>query len=327
MELRRVQVTRGGTFFITLPKEWAGKNGLKRSSVVATSEASDGRLLIDPRYDVERVPSTVVIKPSPHLEREIIGKYLLGYDLIKIEAKERISVEEREKVKRTISRLVSLEIIEEDYSKIILQCLLEPAALSPEKVLRREQSISLSMHKDAVTALIDGDVHLAKNVIDRDNEVDRQYFLVVRILRTIIQNPSLSENLSVYPIDCLDYRLAASLIESIGDLSSQIAEHATQLDGVRMKEGLPDGLLRLHKIVYESHQESVIAFLSRNITMAESIRERRETFEKTYREAESACNAQPADLAPRLLSVVSQMGRIYDHTIDISDLTMPKTIY
>lgn len=327
MELRRVQITRGGTFFVTLPKDWAGKNGLKRSSIVATSETADGRLLVDPRYDVERAPSTIIIKPSPHLEREVIGKYLLGYDIIRIEAKDRISLEEREKVKKTSGRLVGLEIIEEDHSKIVLQCLLERSALAPEIVLRREQSISLSMHKDAVTALIDGDVHLAKSVIDRDNEVDRSYFHLVRVLRTIIQNPSLSEKLTIYPIDCLDYRLAASLIESIGDQSSQIAEHSAQLGGLRVSEDFSEHLLRLHTLVYESHQESVISFLSRNVMMAESIREKREAFQEAYREVESAANSQPAEVAPHLLSVVSLTGRIYDHTIDISDLTMPKTIY
>jgi len=327
MELRRVQITRGGTFFISLPKEWAEKNGLKRSSLVATSETANGRLCIDPRYDVERIPSTIAVKPSENLEREIIGKYLLGYDIIRIEAKDRISLEERDRVKRISSRLVGLEIIEEDYSKIVLQCLLEPSAVTPEKVLRREQSISLSMHKDAMTALIDGDVHLAKSVVDRDNEVDRLYFLLVRVLRTIIQNPSLSENLNVYPIDCLDYRLVASLVESIGDQSCQVAEHSAQLGGLKIGKDLSEHLLRLHKIVYESHQESVISFLSRNISMAESIRKKRDAFEKTHHEAESASNSQPAEVATNLLSALSLMGRIYDHTIDISDLTMPKTTY
>jgi len=325
MELRKVQMTRGGTFFISLPKDWAGRNGIKRSSVVATSETADGRLLIDPRYDIERVPSTTLIKPSPHLEREIIGKYLLGYDIIGIEAKDKISLEERQKVKETSSRLVGLEIIEEDISKIVLQCVAESSALSPEKILRREQNISLSMHRDAVTALIDGDVHLAKNVVDRDNEVDRQYFLLVRLLRTIVQNPSLGEKLDVYPIDCLDYRLVASLIESIADLSSQIAEHVVQLGGLRIGKDLSERLLTLHKTAYDAHQESVISFLSRNITFAESIRGKRTEFERVYQSAQSASNVQPPESAPHLLSVTSLIGRIYDQTIDISDLTMPKT--
>jgi len=327
MELRKVQMTRGGTFFISLPKEWAGKNGIKRSSVVATSETADGRLLVDPRYDVEPISSTVVIKPSPHLEREIIGKYLLGYDIIRIETKDRISPEEREKIKKTSSRLIGLEVIEEDYSNMVLQCLLEASALPPERILRREESISLSMHRDAMTALINGDTHIAESVVQRDNEVDRLYFLLVRLLRTIIQNPGLSEKLEVYPIDCLDHRLVASLIESIGDLSSQIAEHVVQLDGLKIGRDLSERVLALHKIVYDAHEESVVSFLSRNITMAESIRERRTDFERAYREAESASNVQPAESAPHLLSVASIISRMYDHAVDISDLTMPKTIH
>lgn len=324
MELRRVQVTRGGTFFVSLPKEWAEKSGLKRSSVVATSETADGRLVIDPRYDVERVPSTIVIKPSPHLAREIIGKYLLGYDIISIEAKDRISLEERERVKKTSIRLVGLEIIEEDYSKIVLQCLLQPSALPPEKILRREQTISLSMHRDSVTALMDGDIQLARSVIHRDNEVDRLYYLLVRILRTIIQNPSLSEKLNVYPIECLDYRLAASLIESIGDQSLQIAEHTVQLGGSRLADDFSERLLRLHNVVYESHQEAVISFISRNIQMAESVRDKREAFQRLCQEAESASNTQPAEVASHLLSVLSLMGRIYDQARKISDLAIPR---
>ena len=63
------------------------------------------------------------------------------------------------------------------------------------------------MHRDAVTDLIEGDVHLAKNVVARDDEVNRLYFLLVRILRTFIQNPGLSEKLEILPIDCLDYCL------------------------------------------------------------------------------------------------------------------------
>lgn len=324
MELRKVQMTRGGTFFISLPKDWAVKNGLKRASIVAMNVTDDGRLVVDPKHDVEREPTTVVIKPSSHLEREIIGKYLLGYDIIRIEAKDRISLEEREKVKKTSSRLIGLEIIEEDYSKILLQCLLEPSALSPKRMLAREQSISLSMHRDAVTALIEGDVQLARSVLNRDNEVNRLYFLIVRILRTIVQRPNLSEKLSLSPIDCLDYRLVASLVESIGDHSAQIADRVIQLKGSRADKEASGHLIILHKGVYDSHEESVASFLSRNIQMAESVRSRRNSFEKSYSEAEAALNSKPSDASTHLLSVISLMGRIYDNSVDISDLAMPR---
>jgi len=324
MELRKIQRTRGGTFFVTLPKDWALKNGINRGSVVSTSVTPNGRLVIDPRYNLEPTLKTVTVRPSAHLSREIIGKYLLGYDIIRVEAKGTITVEQRKIVKETSSRLVGLEIIEEDYTKIVMQSLLEPSALPPEKILRREHLIASGMYRDAVTALIEGEVQLAKNVIARDNEVDRLYFLLVRILRTVIQNPSLSEKLEVYPIDCLDHRLVASLVESVGDHSSQIAEYAVRLEGLKLNDEISQSLSSLHDVVYESYREAVTAFLSRNISIADSVRDKKDMVEEMYRNVESASNTLSIEIAQNLISVISLITRIYDYSVDISDLTTPR---
>jgi len=324
MELRKIQRTRGGTFFVTLPKDWALKNGINRGSVVSTSVTPNGRLVIDPRYNLEPTLKTVTVRPSAHLSREIIGKYLLGYDIIRVEAKGTITVEQRKIVKETSSRLVGLEIIEEDYTKIVMQSLLEPSALPPEKILRREHLIASGMYRDAVTALIEGEVQLAKNVIARDNEVDRLYFLLVRILRTVIQNPSLSEKLEVYPIDCLDHRLVASLVESVGDHSSQIAEYAVRLEGLKLNEEISQSLSNLHDVVYESYRDAVTAFLSRNISIADSVRDKKDMVEEMYRNVESASNTLSIEIAQNLISVISLITRIYDYSVDISDLTTPR---
>ena len=326
MDLRKVQRTSGGTFFVCLPKEWAERSGLQRSSVVAVSEMADGRLCVDPKYDVEHVPRVAVVRPSPYLDREIVGKYLLGYDVIRVEAKDRISPVDRERVKQASSRLVGLEIIEEDYSKIVMQCLLEPSTFPPEKVLRREYSIASDMHRDAVTALVEGDVHLAKNVIARDNEVNRLYFLLVRSLRTVVQNPGLSEKLGVLPIDCLDYRLMASLVESIGDRSVQIAGKVIKLKGVKLPKELLQLVLRFHRLVYEAHEKALRAVFSRNVSVAESVRNERENVLSVFGEVEAAMGGLSVEVATHVLAVASLMNRIYDNSVDIADLVMPKPV-
>lgn len=326
MDLRRVQRTSGGTFFVCVPKEWAERSGLQRSSVVAVSEMADGRLCVDPKYDVERVPQIAVINPSSYLDREIVGKYLLGYDVIRVEAKDRISPVDRERVKQASSRLVGLEIIEEDYSKIVMQCLLEPSTFPPEKVLRREYSIASGMHRDAVTALAEGDVHLAKNVVARDNEVNRLYFLLVRNLRTVVQNPGLSEKLGVFPIDCLDYRLMASLVESIGDRSVQIAGKVVKLKGVKLPKELLQLVLRFHRLVYEAHESALRAVFSRSVSVAESVRDERESVLAVFGEVEIAVGGLSVDVAAHVLAVASLMSRIYDNSVDIADLVMPKPV-
>ena len=326
MDLRKVQKTSGGTFFVCLPKGWAERSGISKGSVVSVSERVDGRLVIDAKYGTERVPEVAIVKPGPLLYREIMGKYLLGFDVIRVEGKERISVEGRERVKETVRRLVGLEIVEEDYMRIVMQCLLEPSAYPPEKILRREYSIAAGMHRDAVTALVDGDVHLAKNVVARDDDVNRLYFLLVRILRTVIQNPGLSEKLGILPIDCLDYRLVASLVESIGDQSVMVAQKAMGLEGVELGKDVLGAVTKLHGFVFDAHERALRALFGRDVALAESLRvEGRKRFVSMFQEVENVVGSLSGDVAPHVLAVVSFLGRIFDAGVDIADLVMPKT--
>ncbi len=325
MELRKVQRTHSGTYFVSLPKNWAERVGLHKGAILAASESSNGRLYLDPQYETERKPPSVVLRPTPYLDREIVGEYLLGYDVIRVEAKTRISPEERAFIKEASSKLVGLEIVEEDYSSIVLQCLLEPAAFPPEKILRREYKIAASMHRDSVSAFLEGDVHLAENVIARDDEVNRLYFLLVRILRTIIQNPALSEKLETRSIDCLDYRLCASLVEAIGDTAVEICHKALSLEDIGVSEGSSKLLAGFHANVLEAQEAALKAFFGHDVVLAEKVRDQRTHIERLLNDIESA-KTQPANALPFVLAVASSMYRIFGHSVDIADLVMAKDL-
>jgi len=323
-ELRKVQRTPSGTFFVCLPKPWAERYGLKRGSVVAITETSDGRLLIDTEYAVEPSPRTITLKPGAYLSREIIGKYLLGFDIITVEAKDRISFDIRGTVKNAVSRLIGLEIVEEDYSRIVMQCLLEPSSFPPEKILRRGYTIAASMHRDVVNALVDGDINLAKSIIARDDEVNRLHFLLVRILRTIVQNPSLTEKLGVRPIECLDYRLVASLVEAIGDECVRVASKTVDLKGTKLAEALKKSLVDFHMACFEAHENALKAFLVGDMGLAENVRSMREKAEKMFANIEKIAKAQSLDVVAHVLAAASALRQIYEHSVDMADLAMPK---
>ena len=177
-----------------------------------------------------------------------------------------------------------------------------------------------------MTALVDGDVHLAKNVVARDDEVNRLYFLLVRILRTVIQNPGLSEKLGIFPIDCLDYRLVASLVESIGDQSVMVAQKAMGLEGVKLKKDVLGAVAKLHEFVFGAHEQAVRALFGRDVALAESLRvEKRKRFVSMFQEAENVVGSLGGEMAPHVLAIVSFLGRIFDAGVDIADLVMPKT--
>jgi phosphate uptake regulator len=323
-ELRKIQRTSSGTFFVCLPKSWAEQSGLKKGSVLALSATGEGKLLIDARHGVELSPQIATLKPGSYLGREIIGTYLLGYDVIKVEAKEHISFETREIVKSTVSRLIGLEIVEEDYASITLQCLIEPSGFPPEKILRRGYTIASSMHRDVARAFVDCDVPMAKSVIARDDEGNRLYFLLVRILRTIIQNPSLSEKLGVSPIECLDYRLVASLVEAIGDECVRISMKTVEIAGKKLDERLKKQFLAFHALCYSAHEDALSAFMADSVDLAEKVRAMRPRIEMEYKKIEEVARAQALEMVAQILSAASFVRQIYEHAVDISDLAIPK---
>jgi phosphate uptake regulator len=321
-ELRKVQRTPTGTFFVCLPRSWAEEHGLRKGALVALDETSDGKLLIDPKYNIEEAPRVATLTAGPYLSREIIGRYLLGFDIIRIEAKESIDFDVRNVVKATVGSLIGLEIVEENYSQIVLQCLLEPSGFPPEKILRRNYAIVAGMNRDVVNSFLDGDLQRAKSVIARDDESNRLYFLLVRILRTIIQNPSLSEKLGITPIDCLDYRLAASLIEAIGDASVKIAAKTMELNGAKPSEDLQKLLVNLQMICYDAHEQALKSFIDKDIASAENVRNMFEKIKQLFADIEKVAKEQPIEVMPQILAAASFLRQIYEYSVDIADLVV-----
>jgi phosphate uptake regulator len=109
---RKVQQTPTGTFFVCLPRNWANKTLLQKGAEIKLEVTNDGKLLLDAKEDVELCPKEISLTIGPYLSREIVGRYLLGYDIIKIEAKNRIDSNMRNLVKSTVNSLAGLMIVE-----------------------------------------------------------------------------------------------------------------------------------------------------------------------------------------------------------------------
>ena len=322
MELRKLQRTPDGTYLVTIPKAWAKRAGLGAGSVISYEERQDGRLLLSPKIDEERQPLETMIEASPLVRREIIERYLLGYDIIRIQAKDTITPELRDEARRTTKRLVGLEVLEEDSRRMVIQCLIEPSLLIPEKILRRLEMLSMPMQLDATRAFVDSDLELAKNVTERDEEVDRWYFLMVRLVRAAISDTYLLEKIKVSAVDCLDYRLLASYIETFADYSVTVARN------VQKETLIPKGhqilLERAGALINMMYRDAVGAVLSRDMKLVSSTTKRFEESKKLLSQAESTITKAPRPLVNHLVAVLIAMNRMSEISVDISDLTLTR---
>ncbi|MBS1268125.1 MAG: hypothetical protein MAG458_00846 [Nitrosopumilus sp.] len=216
--IRRLQKI-GSSMLVSLPKEWIDANNLGKSSQVEIETGQDN-ISISANKETRPTKELQITYPLPKEENivaDITGAYLLGYDIIQINSKSTVPGEDREKIRNSMRRLVGMEIIEEDASHINMQFLLDATTLNPEKILKRMSSIALGMYDDTSNGLILDDKSNLQSLSNRDVEVNRQYFLLVRLIRSTLVDKRLANAFNLENIDVLDYRVAANLLENAGD--------------------------------------------------------------------------------------------------------------
>ncbi len=162
-------------------------------------------------------------------------------------------------------RLVGMEIIDEDATNVSMQFLLDENALQPEKILKRISSLALGMYNDVVTGLISDDKSNLLTLSNRDVEVNRQYFLLVRLIRSSMIDVRLAGAFSLENIDILDYRVAANILENAGDI---IVELGSLIANSSLSN---NDLKQLHEIVKDfepNAKTSTNAFTQNNRALA-----------------------------------------------------------
>ncbi|MFB6281106.1 MAG: PhoU domain-containing protein [Haloferacaceae archaeon] len=245
VETRKVQVTGGSTYTVSIPKEWATENGVSAGSEVEFYPDGDA-LFLTPKTEDEHTEGSLDVADlaGEELVRAVMTMYVSGFDVISLEAN-RITTDQRRSIREATQGLVGLEVLEETRDRIVIRDLLDSAELSVHDAVTRMRLIALSMLEDAVTALAEGDEDMARDVIQRDDDVDRLWMVVSRIFRTTLRTPKAAEELGVARETCFDYQSAARQLERIADHATKIAHLARQVDEPVPEEVL-SALAELH---------------------------------------------------------------------------------
>jgi phosphate uptake regulator len=178
------------------------------------------------------------------------------------------------------------------------------------------------MNRDAAGSLVDGDLQLAKSVVARDDESDRQYFLLVRVLRSMVQDSGLGETLGLTALDCLDYRLAASFVEAVGDASVQVANQDIALNGVKLSEELKNLLVNLQAVCGDACDKALKAFVGKDVALAENVGNMRDKVDDVSMESEKAARTQPVEVMARVLAAAALLKSVYSLSVNLADLVV-----
>jgi len=320
MFTRRLQKI-GSSILVSLPKEWVDANNLDKSNQVEI-ETNQNNLSIRTQQSKRPSKEIEISYPLPKGESIVptmTGAYLLGFDLIKIVGKSPISISDRESVRGSMRRLVGMEIIDEDATNISVQFLLDETSVNPQNILKRMSSIALGMFSDVVSSLESGDKTNLETISNRDAEINRQYFLLVRLIRSTIMDTRLAGIFNLENIDILDYRIAANTLEIAGDTVVELSESLikSNLSKVELKK-----LHDFAKDMEEIQIKSIDSFISNNRTLAiNAITLQRNNFEKISKIRSSLESKKQISLS--FFDLIYMFEKILQSWSDITDLVKP----
>jgi phosphate uptake regulator len=323
MQVRKLQEMGGATLLVSLPKEWARRASLTKGSIVTIDESPDGGLLIYPStsgVDGQADREIIVSYPSRYsnesIPNEITAAYLLGYDLIKVSG-DVITSRDRDRIISSIKHLIGLEVVEEDARSITSQFLVDEMAVEPSKIFRRISTIVRGMISDTLRHLSSNRSADLESVAQRDDEVDRLHFLLVRLIRSAVREPLSASKFRLTAIDCLDYRVAASSLETAGDYAVELSNSVTRLGEI--SSALYGKIEEVRDLLDLLQSNAVRSFIHRDFELAQRVLEDSLKIEKLITALREISHDSPTEI----LHLADSIERIVRCQRDIGDLVSP----
>ncbi|MFX1409839.1 MAG: PhoU domain-containing protein [Promethearchaeota archaeon] len=330
IETRKVQKTGGASYIISLPKVWIEKHGVEKNDTLGILSQPDGNLLITPNINSEEYIKSKNfdvdgIKDPQYLFRLLIGAYIMGYTIITIKCSKKFEPIIRDCVRNFTKIAIGPEIIEESNQRILIKDLLNPKEMPFERTIKRMYILAQTMHEDAIKSLENGDKKLAKEVIERDNEIDRLHWLIGRQSHIVLRDIILCQKMGITLEDASHYQFMSKFLERIGDHAVNIAKNLLLIDYQKVDKGLLENVSNVSKFSLELLNVSLDAWQQKNIKLAneniEQIKYLTDECEKIIATTENA-----VEISVPIGYIIESIRRTGEYSGDISEIIINNLI-
>ncbi len=331
MEIRKVQITGGSSYIVSLPKQWIRSANIQKNDPVGLIVQPDGSLLITPKISGEAVRRTKVFEVGAttdhtYLLRLLVGAYIAGFTAIRLESKGRLPPFVLQLVREFTQMAIGQEVVGETDSSITIKDLLNPAEMPFENTVRRMHVLARGMQQDAVASLRGRDTALARSVIERDTEVDRLHWLVARQNNLILTDVTLSRRMGIPVNQAAYYFQVSRIIERIADHATRVAYNALNLVEHAPDPETLDLIDAASALALEIFAWSMEAFHTGDIKRANATLQRVRDLEEKTHEINTRALRSEAVVAIPAGQIAESVRRIGDYSGDICESVINQII-
>jgi len=329
IETRKVQKSGRGSTVISLPKDWVERTGLKPGDPVALHFQRDGSMLVSPKLveKLARLKVTIDVdsKRPQRTARQVIAAYLEGYSQIELHSKGEMSPLVRQQLHDGVRKILGLEVVDEARDRIILLDLASPSEFPMARGLRRMHMLTHAMCDDAIAAVLDVQPERVALVLQRDDEVDRLYWLIVKQHHLVLRDPRFAAKIEMTAQRSLGFMLAARMFERVADHACIIARAAADLKGA-LPKSIADGLKDASDQSLVLLDRGFQCFVGDNPVEADEVIESVKPFEARVSALRESIGGLKGRQAVALAYVLESIERTGAYATDIAELAINNSL-
>jgi phosphate uptake regulator len=286
MELRKMQLVGRASFSVTLPPDWVKQNKLNPSDQISIIREDDGSLRLIPQTMPSEKELKIKIdadrcKHAGLLMRLIIGGYNRGCDSIEIVSEHTISENHWKEIHEATDSLIGMGIVESTSNRVVLQSMVDASKFPLKPLLKRFLEVITSMYEDILQALKNNDSSLVADVINRENEVNKIYWLMARQIVAAAYDTNVFKKIGLKGTPDLTLHVVIfPRMQVVADYAVDIANNLQALG----KNGFGDtdlkSIIRFGEMVRDLFSNSCKAFFERNVILANKMVESFEPLDK-----------------------------------------------
>jgi len=326
MESRKVQLSGGSSHIITLPKKWINEQGIVPGDQLNVLVRNDGSLHITSRNSGKRSDfSTRIVERPGHIDllfRQLVGAYVAGCTSILIVGNPDLSPEAQRQIRKWTRTVIGVEVVEEDKLHVLLKDVLQVTDLPPQQAVQRMYSLVHSMIGDMFTAVKKWDVELAKEVQDRDEEIDRLYWFLEKQYNILSGDGLHSEVLEDGQADLFYNFLVGRVLERIADHTANVFSFMEQLEENKPEAKLLKNISASSDMALSLLDQAYASFIDSKERMASQMVDSYSELRTLYNKGISVSLKLEANSAVSLSNILEAVRRIGKYSTDIAELAI-----
>ncbi len=229
-EYRKIIKFGKHSLIISLPKSWTRQNNLKQGDSVLMDVLSHN-LIVSPGASEYESSEEKVVLISLDTEEDlmlvqfrIVDSYINNANKIVITG--RLLGNDASYIREIMHRMIALEIIEATPDRLVAKCYLNMNDISVSSLLKKIDNIIRSMFLDVLAQIREpdkfGDFDLVQNITQRDQDINRLSYLILRTIKYSFENPYAIKS-SKSKVSFLSVWDTTKTLELIGDEIKAIA--------------------------------------------------------------------------------------------------------